>query len=74
MTEKGSGRGPKAADEEVHRVEPATEVLRGWVQEGPWPLPLAPEQNQDGAKDAHQALQGFVGDAEECEVCVVEII
>lgn len=37
-------------------------------------MALAPEQNQGGAKDAHQALQGFVGDAEECEVCIVEVI
>lgn len=70
----GDGKGtrvPRAAAEEVHRVEPKT---WGWVQA--WPSFLSPEQTQGQGqrKVTHQALQGFVGDTQECVVCVVKVI
>ena len=31
-------------------------------------------QGKPGEKDAHQALQGFVGDTEKCEVGIIKVI
>ena len=31
-------------------------------------------QGKSGTRDAHQALQGFVGDAEKCEIGVIKVI
>ena len=31
-------------------------------------------QGKPGEKDAHQALQGFVGDTEKCEVGIIKAI